>query len=117
MFERRPSDARHLPGILNCFGGTRESGEAPDACLKRELIEELGFAARGLELCVELATPTGVGWYYRARGPDEGTARALEPGFGIEWVEPTDLQRAGVGSWNLVAIAAELRGERIAWAE
>ena len=112
VFERRPVDEPDAPGMLTCFGGTREPGEDPEACLRRELLEELGFIAGEIELCVELTTPKGIAWFYRAHGPDEGMATALEPGFGIEWIAAETIGHAGIGAWNLAAIRAELRGER-----
>lgn len=117
VFERRPAHEVDAPGMLTCFGGTREPGEDPEACLRRELVEELGFVAGALELCVELTTPKGVAWFYRGVGPGEGTARALEPGFGVEWIDAGAIEHADIGAWNLAAIRAERRGERSARAE
>jgi 8-oxo-dGTP pyrophosphatase MutT (NUDIX family) len=117
ILERRPADEVDAPGMLTCFGGGREPGEDPEACLRRELVEELGWRAGTLELCVELDTPKGVAWFYRGLGPEEGTVTALEPGFGVEWVEAAAIDTAGVGTWNVAAIRAAVRGERFARTE
>src|SRR5262245_22856741 len=54
LLESRPDDARLAAGKLTCFGGLRESGESPEACLRRELCEELHWEPRTLEKRVEL---------------------------------------------------------------
>ncbi len=117
MLERRPAHEVDQPGLLTCFGGGREPGEDPEACLRRELVEELGFVAGALEMCVELSTPKGVAWFYRGMGPEEGAAAALEPGFGVEWIEPGVMRDVRMGSWNLAAMEAEMRGEKWARAD
>lgn len=39
----------HLSGHWGLFGGGLEPDETPEDAMRRELLEELGFAARGLE--------------------------------------------------------------------
>ena len=43
-----------FPGAWSCFGGAIESGETPQQALCRELVEELGYAARSVEPFTEL---------------------------------------------------------------
>ena len=38
----------HLSGHWGLFGGSLEPGETPEAAMRRELLEELGFVARDL---------------------------------------------------------------------
>ena len=45
LVTRRPSGT-HLSGYWEFPGGKCESGESHDACLRRELVEELGVEAR-----------------------------------------------------------------------
>ena len=42
LLEARGADAQVAAGQLTCFGGKREAGEEPLACIERELKEELG---------------------------------------------------------------------------
>jgi 8-oxo-dGTP pyrophosphatase MutT (NUDIX family) len=56
LLQLRSGRARHAPNQLTCFGGRRESGEGADACLMRELQEELGWAPSPAhaDICCEL---------------------------------------------------------------
>jgi 8-oxo-dGTP pyrophosphatase MutT (NUDIX family) len=50
LFEIRTDDAPRNPGMWSFFGGGAESGESPEACLLRELREELGVTLRPTDL-------------------------------------------------------------------
>ena len=43
------------PGHWGLFGGALDPGETPDAALRRELFEELGFAPRDISYFTEFA--------------------------------------------------------------
>ena len=43
-----------LPGHWACFGGTIESGESPEAAMRRELEEEIEFRAREVAAFTEM---------------------------------------------------------------
>lgn len=114
VLERRPPWETHAAGKLTCFGGTREPDEHPEACIHRELIEELGFSAAALEWCLELMTPYGPAWFYRGTGPEEGQATAVEQGYLAVWADAAVLTAGELSEWHRVALTAESRGERSA---
>lgn len=115
--ERRPGSKRHAAGQLTCFGGSREPGEDPQSCARRELMEEIGFAVGTLERCVVLSTPRGEAWFYRALGPEPGTVYAREADTDVEWIEPGQIMSADLSSWHAAAIEAERAGRQAAQAE
>lgn len=108
VMERRPGSRRHAAGKLTCFGGSREPGECPEACARRELMEEIGFAVGTLERCVVLSTPRGEAWFYRAIGPEPGTVYAKEADTEVEWIAPEDIFAADLSAWHAAALRAEL---------
>ncbi|MGH7243174.1 MAG: NUDIX hydrolase [Phycisphaerales bacterium] len=120
VFERRPQDEADAPGMLTCFGGGREAQEDAESCVRRELREELGFEAGELERVFTLQTPPSPlgceAWFYRlahgATGPEEGTVRALEAGFEVEWVDPASARMNEVGAWHRAVLDGLARGER-----
>lgn len=112
VLERRPLTEPDAPGKLVCFGGGRDEGEEAEACVRRELMEELGFAAAELEHVFVLHTPLGDAWFYKGAGPEEGRARAREAGYEAVWVERVFLMSDEVGDWHRVVFAALARGER-----
>ncbi|WP_425074251.1 NUDIX domain-containing protein [Sagittula sp. S175] len=74
-------------GYLDLPGGLREPGETPEACVLRELREELG-----LDLPVELLrvalirhAPKGVEWFFAAHGPADLVDRVRFGDEGQGW--------------------------------
>jgi len=67
FLEQRSQDAAVMAGRLTCFGGKRERGESPVACIKRELAEELGPAWHAATASECYADPAGK----RKRAPSE----------------------------------------------
>lgn len=88
-------------------------GEAPEACLRRELREELGWEVGELERAVELVDGAGGGiaWFFRGRAPGEGEFEVRVAGAEEVWVEERELGRADLSAWHRAAIEAERRGE------
>lgn len=116
LLERRPPTDPDAPGLLTCFGGTREHGESPLACLQRELLEEIGHQlADEPRHAVTLHTGKGIAWFFAAAAPAEGTVTALEAGHTAVWHDPA-LGLAGIALWNRLAIEAFLanRSEAVA---
>jgi len=50
LFEIRTDDAPKNPGMWSFFGGGAEAGESPEACVLRELKEELGVTLMASDL-------------------------------------------------------------------
>ncbi|MCA3004732.1 MAG: NUDIX domain-containing protein [Phycisphaerales bacterium] len=105
VLERRPESDPDAPGRLTFFGGGREEGEEPLACLAREVWEELGFAvdtARAQRVFT-LATPSGPAWFYLVPGPEPGTVQANEPGYAAVWMAEAELAAATLADWHRAA--------------
>ncbi|MBS0189342.1 MAG: NUDIX domain-containing protein [Planctomycetes bacterium] len=115
ILERRPTTETDAPGLLTSFGGTRHTDEDPELCLRRELIEELGFAAGEVQRVLVLHTPKGEAWFYRVLGPEEGAARALEAGYEAVWMEAQAMFASpDFSDWHRIAYEAFVAGHAIA---
>jgi 8-oxo-dGTP pyrophosphatase MutT (NUDIX family) len=114
LLESRPDDARLAAGMLTCFGGLRESGEAPEACLRRELREELSWEPHTLEKQVELRVAGEiVAWFYHAV-LDVGIDQ-LRPAAGHEarLVVREELSSLPVSPWHAAVLRAWLEGKPV----
>lgn len=121
LMEVRPPHERRVSGWITCFGGGRNEDEHPDACIRRELAEELGWAVGpdALEFCVRLVgtrdgRPREIAWFYRAVAPGPDVRLVTEPGVEAMWVEFEQTQETRVSLWHRAVIAAERAGETIA---
>mmetsp|Transcript_64109 Transcript_64109/g.126826 ORF Transcript_64109/g.126826 Transcript_64109/m.126826 type:complete len:188 (-) Transcript_64109:4-567(-) len=85
LLERRPPNAAVAANQLTCFGGKREDGEVPLACLLRECREELGWQPedgspkRVVDLYVDGDL---IAWFYQASAPQCEFPLAFESGRG-----------------------------------
>lgn len=120
LLERRPPRTPGAPRLLTCFGGTREAGERPDECIRRELHEELRWGpcfieALDLRVHLVLRSPRReVAWFYRSSPIDAAAPIVCEPGYEPVWVAPEDLPTAPLSGWHAVVFSAYLRGEALA---
>lgn len=118
LMERRPASAKHAAGLLTCFGGGREPGEEPLACVRRELREELGLSpaqieALGLELAVVIRSERRlIAWFFAGRIADPVPALQPEPGFEALWRTWDELHAERVSPWHTGAITAHREGRR-----
>jgi 8-oxo-dGTP diphosphatase len=91
--QRRPGD--HLGGLWEFPGGKREAGESFEACLERELCEELGIRVQAGELVDSLthAYPDKIVHlrFYRCTCP-EGEPQALGC-HALKWIQQKDLDQ------------------------
>lgn len=82
---------RGRPDDLGLPGGKIDPGEVPDEAVVRELAEETGVTLHEPEFCYERVDNSDgvVAWCYR--GAWSGTARQMEDGITVTWVEPARL--------------------------
>ena len=109
LLQLRPASARHAPGLLTCFGGQRESGENAEACLRRELVEELGWQATALIPCCDLWK----GRRFIARFHQttfSGGALSTEAGHIALWAPWPALPGLPVSPWHRAVLTALAAG-------
>lgn len=110
LLEQRPLHETAAAGKLVCFGGGREQGEDPDACIRRELVEELGYHDARVERCVVLRSNRRViAWFYRGAAPEPG-AIVTEAGVAAVWHAWEELAGLPIGDWHAAALRAERDG-------
>ena len=118
LLEQRPPSARVAPDQLTCFGGKRdqERGEAPLACLARELREELGWSpasppTRAVDLYVDGEL---IAWFYLAEAPRRDAVLTFEAerGYSGVWWETSDAaMEARLSPWHACVLEAFRSGE------
>jgi len=114
LLESRGDDARLAAGKLTCFGGLRETGEAPEACLRRELREELNWEPRTLGKRVELQVAGArVAWFYHAMLDLDINQLRPAPGHEARLVSREELSSFPVSPWHAAALRAWLEGKSV----
>ncbi len=109
--ESRPDDARLAAGRLTCFGGRREAGESPEACLRRELREELNWEPETLEKRVELRVAGDlVAWFYHAVLDVGLDQLRVAPGHQARLVSRREFTTLPVSPWHAAVLRAWLEG-------
>ena len=90
MLQRNSTDAIE-PSKFGLAGGKIEEGETPEEAAKRELFEETGIEAEGLEPINQYTNPDGtISHYFKATTPAE-TVTLTDEHEGMKWVKPTEL--------------------------
>ncbi len=112
LLEQRLPNETHAAGLITCFGGTREEGEHPDACIVRELREELGIAAPTLRRAIRLVSDHEIAWFYRGDAPSPD-AITLEADVAAVWATPEELFTLKLGGWHRAVLEADVRGQSL----
>lgn len=119
LLEQRPAQSQRAAGLMTCFGGTREEGEEPTACLRRELREELGLSEMDVEMLGFQRAVTLhrrgelVAWFYSASVALPRDVRLVtEPGHEAVWLSEDEVRaEERLSSWHRAALSAFIKGE------
>ena len=94
LITKRP-EGGHLAGLWEFPGGKQEEGETLEACLEREIREELGVRVK-VGLCLATAeheySSRRITLHLFQCVPLEGQPRGLE-GQETKWIDPKDIRR------------------------
>ena len=94
LISKRP-EGSHLAGYWEFPGGKKETGETMQACLEREIKEELGLRVRAIRPAMkthyEYGTQKITLHFFHCIRLEEGEPAALE-GQEIKWASPNELR-------------------------
>lgn len=111
LFQQRSDTARQAAGKLTCFGGGRQPGEEPEAGLRRELQEELGWEPAQVEFRVALwVADELVAWFYAAALDLPLESLRPAPGHVPVLVAVDDFDRVPISPWHRAVIGAHRQG-------
>ena len=92
--------------------GSRDEGEDPETCCRRELREELGWEPPIDEpltrVCDLYVDGKLIAWFFEAEAPPPETRLQFEPGRKAIWARYDDLK---MSPWHLCVLEARDRGE------
>ena len=114
VLQLRPPWVRHAPEQLTCFGGKREPGETAEACLVRELAEDLAWHPKSFAPAVDLVK--GDRWiarFFQTQLPASVQPR-VEPGFALIRAPQPTLPGLPISPWHVRVLAAwQAGGDRV----
>jgi 8-oxo-dGTP pyrophosphatase MutT (NUDIX family) len=111
LLEWRGPEARRAANRITCLGGEREPGEDPEAAVRRELREEIGWVPDRLERRVTLEVVGRLtAWFYRATFDGEITDLVPEPGVRPILLRREELDGLPVAPWHKAVLDADARG-------
>lgn len=111
IMERRPPEEALRTGGLTCLGGGRLADEHPDDCLRRELMEEIGWAPVAIERVATLTVGTRrIAWFYKAKYTG-ATPVHREAGYAIELITVEDTTGERVSHWHRAVFSGIQQGE------
>jgi 8-oxo-dGTP pyrophosphatase MutT (NUDIX family) len=113
LLQLRPSGARHAPGQLTCFGGARNPSETAETCLRRELLEELGWQAGSLRPACDLRQGSRFIARFFHCGMSAGSALRTEPGHVAVWVAAASLPALPISPWHRAVLTAVDQGRTL----
>jgi 8-oxo-dGTP pyrophosphatase MutT (NUDIX family) len=114
LLELRPTNARFAPGLITCFGGRREEGESPEDCLRRELMEELGWQPASLEFRVALwVADELIAWFYLGKFDVSLNLLRVPPGYETLLISPAELSDFPLSPWHAAVLAAWRAGSSV----
>lgn len=114
LLESRPESARLAAGKLTCFGGRREDDETPEACLHRELQEELNWQPQSIRQQIELWVGEElVAWFYHAKLTVGIDQLRLLAGHQAQLARREELSSLPLSPWHAATLEAWQRGETV----
>lgn len=113
LLQLRPMEARHAPGQLTCFGGAREPWESVEACLERELQEELGWCPRDPRPVCDLRQGSRlIARFFHCTMPEDTILRT-EPRHLALWVPTRALPGLPLSPWHRLVLEAVDHGRAV----